>query len=362
MTTRPEELQLQLGRLLSGLYPGASISKLSPLAADEGKGPTEKALGYGRPLLVELRLPEGGTRRLVFRTQAANEYGHDRRADRAEAVLLSFDTFGLIPLHVRALDAGVIREDGLLSVRQGGEFYLVTEYSPGHPYAGDLRRVASEGRALEGDLQRVDRLASYLSRLHQRLPGPGYRRAVRDLLGHGEGIFGIIDGYPSNTAGAPLELLRGIEERCLSWRWRLREFEHRLCRTHGDFHPFNVLFDEGSELRLLDASRGCQGEAADDLTAMAVNYVFFAIDAPSSWRHGLGSLWRRLWRGYLDQTGDRELLAAAPPFFTWRALVVCSPRFYPSLSAKGRSAMLELARHFLDLGRLDPEAAEGLFP
>src|SRR5205823_6374435 len=121
------------------------------------------------------------------------------------------------------------------------------------------RRIAREGRARELDVACVDALAAYLATLHGGvLEGAGpvrYRRAIRDLLGHGEGIFGIIDGFPP-IAGVSQQRLHAIEKRCVEWRWRLREHEGRLAPTHGDFHPFNVVFDTGTRFTVLDASRG----------------------------------------------------------------------------------------------------------
>jgi aminoglycoside phosphotransferase (APT) family kinase protein len=143
------------------------------------------------------------------------------------------------------VDVGAIAADGgLVSLRGAGEPYLVTEWAEGALYAEDLRRVAREGRATALDLARCDALADALARLHaERIAdAPGWRRAVRDLLGHGEGIFGMVDGYPDGVPAAPPERLRAIEERCLAWRWRLRGRVHRLARTHGDFHPFNIVF------------------------------------------------------------------------------------------------------------------------
>src|SRR5437867_3783684 len=42
----------------------------------------------------------------------------------------------------------------------------------------------------------------------------------------------------------------------VSSRWRLRTRAHRLSRTHGDFHPRNLLFREGTDFSGLDRSRG----------------------------------------------------------------------------------------------------------
>src|SRR5690606_13915468 len=125
---------------------------------------------------------------------------------------------------------------------------------------------------------------------------------IRDLVGSGEGIFGIVDAYGPDVPAAPPERLRAIERGALEWRRRLRERSERLSRTRGDFHPFNVLLDEtedGERLALLDASRGCMGDPADDVTCMAINYVFFAVEHPRAWRGGLGQLWQRFWDVYL---------------------------------------------------------------
>lgn len=360
-----------LAALADRLFPGSVVLRAERLRPDAAAGADEeKALGYGEPLKVTVRGPDGRTHHLVFRTQAANEYGHDRRADRVEAAVLAFDVFPDIPGHVRALDVGLVGADGrLVSLRGAGEPYLVTGWAEGTLYAEDLRRVAREGTARPRDLARCEALADWLAALHARkLDDPvAWRRAVRDLLGHGEGIFGIVDGYPPDTPAAPPARLRAIEERCLAWRWRLRDRTRRLSRTHGDFHPFNVVFAPAApgaaaatDFTPLDASRGGKGDPADDLTAMSVNYVFFAAEHRAAWARGLGPLWRAFWGRWLAATGDREALEVAPPFLAWRALVVSSPRFYPHLGAPARDLLLGLAERALDAGRLDLDLPDAL--
>ena len=53
-----------------------------------------KTYGYGQPLLVRYRIA-GEERSAVFQTVAANPFGHERRADRAANLLLSYDTFSV---------------------------------------------------------------------------------------------------------------------------------------------------------------------------------------------------------------------------------------------------------------------------
>jgi hypothetical protein len=316
------------------------------------------------PVRIVLESDAGEVRELVWRVASANEFGHDRRADRAANMLLAYDDFARMPEHVAAIDVGTIAADGeLTSVRDGGEYYLITDYARGSIYADDLRRIVRDQRATALDVARVTALARFLAGLHTPIADPPrYRRAIRDLVGSGEGIYGIVDGYPRDTPGAGAPRLEAIEHRCATWRWRLRGSEHRLVRTHGDFHPFNVVFDEGDHFTLLDASRGGCGDPADDVTAMAINYVLFALDARGAWQRGLGVLWRRFWDTYLAARSDDGLLACSPPFFAWRALVVCNPRFYPVLSQPSRDALLGLAERALAAHRFDPTWVEELFP
>lgn len=357
MTPKP-----RLDEHLARLYPGWRILAIEPLAPDGGatRGATAKAAGYGMPARVRIVDDRGAERVLVWRVASANDFGHDRRSDRAGNALLAFDDFAHVPQHVAPLDVGAVAATGeLISLRDWDELYLITSYAPGTIYADDLRRIAREGVAGDLDIARVDALAAYLARLHVPLAGAArYRRAIRDLVGHGEGIFGIVDGYP---AGPLDERLQALERRTVEWRWRLRAHEARLARTHGDFHPFNLVFD-GTELACLDASRGTCGDPADDVTALAVNFILFAIDARRSWSRGLGVLWHRFWETYLAARPDPDLLRVAPPFFAWRTLVVCNPTFYPKLDDAARIELLDFAREALDAGALDPRAADRLFP
>ncbi|RMH38717.1 MAG: aminoglycoside phosphotransferase family protein [Deltaproteobacteria bacterium] len=353
-----------LDALVQELCPGGALLSVEPLGDDAAADRTEKGFGYGRALRLSVREADGCRRDFVLHTATANEFGHDRRSDRAAQMLLAFDSYRAVPDHVAAIDVGAVDRHGRLrSLRDCGEFYVVTDYAPGRLYADELRRIAAGAAVDDADLDRVDHLARYLAALHRDRGGPpaAYARAIRDLVGHGEGVYGIVDGYPPDVPGAPLDRLAELEQRVAGWRWKLRGRHDRLCRVHGDFHPFNILFDDRGNIALLDASRGCRGDAADDVTCLAINYVFFALTHPGTWAPAFSRMWYALWRTYLDRSGDREVVEVAPPYFAWRALVLANPRWYPRLTGGQRDALLGLAERVLDAERVDPEFAEELF-
>lgn len=347
--------------LVRSVLDGARLLRVTPLKPDTAlNGGTMKGTGYGAPIKLDVA-HAGRVRSLVLHTATPNEFGHDRRADRAAELLLAADTFQYIPNHVLALDVGAYRRGaGFVSLRGTGEFYLLTTWAEGHPYADDLRELASRGVAEEEDLERVETMARYLTRLHaERLKDEGaYVRSIRDLVGSGEGIFGIVDGYPADTPGVPPARLARLEQLCLAWRERLKRKTHRLRRIHGDFHPFNVLFDHTRELVLLDASRGSAGDPADDVTALAVNYLFFGLEHPGAWERGFGVLWQRFFQRYAELGLDAELASVVPPFFAWRALVLACPRWYPDARPETRDRLLGFAERLLEGEPFRPELAK----
>jgi hypothetical protein len=358
------EADVRLRRLVAGAIPGASIVGVRALGVDVmPSGSSTKGAGYGAPLRIDLEL--GGARRtVVLHTATANAYGHDRRADRAAEALLAADTFGGVPRHVQVLDVGAYRgEDGFVSLRGTGEFYLLSEWAEGNLYAESLRRIVRTGALDSGDVEAVDRLVKYLIALHgEKLSVPFAReRALRDLFGSGEGIFGIIDGYPENAGGVSRERLRELEKLCHDWRWRLKAHPRPLVRTHGDFHPFNVLLDPSGEPSLLDTSRGSMGDPADDVTCMALNFPFFALERVETWNGVFSVLWHRFWEHYLDLSGDSGLLEVAPPFLAWRVLVLASPRWYPQLGDDARGRLLTFAEAALTTDRFSPTLADAMF-
>lgn len=366
------EVTPALEGIVAKLSPGARLLRVSPFGVDDSAADdaaTLKGTGYGVPLRLDLLEPDGSSRTLVFHTEKADAFGHDRRADRAADMLLAFDRFGEIPRHVRALDVGAIGkgEGELVSLAGVGEFYLITSYAPGRVYADHLRTIAERGVASPVDVACARSLAELLADIHSTKHGADpqgelrYRRAIRDLVGSGEGIFGLCDAYAPDVPGAPPDRLRAIEERCLAWRWKLKHKSERLCRTHGDFHPFNILVDDDGAISLLDASRGCRGDAADDVACLAINYLFFAVERPETWRAALRPLYLEFLAAYQARARDAELLAVCAPFFAWRGLVVANPVWYPGVSERARDRVLSFVEQVLDAASFEPGMADAVF-
>jgi hypothetical protein len=187
-----------------------------------------------------------------------------------------------------------------------------------------------------------------------RGPDPGlYVRRIRELVGHGECLFGVDDSYPEQHAAR----LEDIERRCVAWRWKLKRRTARLCQVHGDFHPWNLLFREGADFSVLDRSRGEWGEAADDVTCLALNYLFFSLQRSGRLAGDFEALWLRFWDRYLERSGDRELLEVAAPFFAWRGVVMANPVWYPNLDETLRERLLQFVLNVLAEDRFDPRRA-----
>ena len=336
-------------------YDNARIETIRDLT--QAPGDSLKEFGYGHPILIVFRA-HNRTYRVVFHTHTADAFGHDRRSDRAAALLLADETYNTLPQHVRCLNVGAFKPDGqLLSLGDAGEFFLLTEYADGELYAQDLARIRDTGQALPGDIERARTLAAYLAEIHaiKKSAPVLYERHLRDTIGHGEGIMGLTDSYPPDYAPAPPAFLEAIEQQCIRWRWRLKAKSSRLSQIHGDFHPFNILFRTGTDFSILDRSRGAWGEPADDVSALSINYLFYALQQnPDSFDGPLAALFTAFWTTYLDMTNDREILTVIAPFFAWRGLVIASPLWYPNLHLQTRQTLFRFIRRVLEEEQFDP--------
>jgi thiamine kinase-like enzyme len=325
------------------------ILELQPIGGEERGQEAIKQFGYGRPLLVTYKVGAEEKQEVVHRVRQ-NEFGRERADDRAAAVWLDYRTFNRLPRHVEAVDMLVQDTAGeLKSLQTAVELLLVTTYRPGQLYADDLQRIRDEAAVRPQDEERVWQLAAYLAEIHQtRQESPMlWRRRLRDLIGHGEGIMGLTDSYPSNLPYAPSATLQAIEEAANRWRWRLRPMTHRLRQVHGDFHPYNIIFANKTTFYVLDRSRGAWGEPADDVSSISLNYLFFSLQRSGALTEPFRLLHELFWEKYLALRPDEEMLRVIQPWFAWRALVLASPIWYPTLSEDTRRKLLAFARNVL---------------
>jgi hypothetical protein len=325
------------------------IDEVQPLAGEETERQSIKKFGYGHPLLVSYRSGEL-KEKVVFHSIRRNAFGRERDDDRVAAVWLDFHTFNRLPRHVQALDVVVQMQDGAVrSIASADEMLLVTAYTPGRPYADDFARIRDDGELSQWDIERAEILAAYLAEIHEiKHDDPSlWRRRLRDLVGHGEGIMGILDNYPLDQMFVTEAELQEIEYLVNRWRWQLKPLDHRLRQVHGDFHPFNVLFEEELTFHLLDRSRGEWGEPADDLSCMTINFIFFSLQRHGRLEGPFLELHDRFWQRYFDTRPDDELTKVIQPWLAWRALVVASPVWYPTISLTVRHKLLTFTRRVL---------------
>ena len=319
-------------------------------------GALGKSYGYGTPVRIDYRLADGARRSAVLHTMSPGPFGHEHMADRAHSLLWSHHAFNRLPRHVQSFDVGGFQPGGnLLSLGQVEEFCLLTEFAEGSPYALDLERIRGGRRLTDLDFARADALCDYLVDIHSLRAGNSglYVRRIRELVGDGECIMGLADSYPPHPWFTP-QVLQQIEQLAVSWRWKLKNRTHRLRQVHGDFHPWNILFGPDVDFRLLDRSRGEFGDPADDVACLTLNYVFFSLQGSGRLEGGFEALFLRFWERYLEKTGDREILQVAAPFFVFRALVMASPLWYPSLEESVRRKLLAFLLAVLETDVFDP--------
>lgn len=351
-----EITETELSRYLSDRFSQhVRIMEMSELPGKSAPGTEMKRFGYGRPFLVLCSV--GGKReRFVFHRIRPNAFGREREDDRVAAVWLDHQSFNNLPQHVPAIDMIALGDTGeMRSLGNARELVLVTEFRRGVPYAHDLMRIRDEDTLTSLDRRRAEKLASYLSQIHQlRLDEPMlWARRLRDLIGHGEGIMGLTDSYKAGGTELTDKDLRSIEEAANAWRWRLKDVPGRLCQVHGDFHPFNIIFEKEDMFWVLDRSRGPWGDSADDVSCMAVNFLFFSLqrygrlDGPFKELHDL------FWKSYLSFRPDDGLPYVVQPWLAWRCLVLASPLWYPDISEDVRDKLFQFIHRILKLRRFD---------
>ncbi len=289
--------------------------------------------------------------RLIMKTIFPSEFGHEHFSDRAQVLLLANANYNEMPKHIKTIDVMGETPDRLISLKEVQEFHLFMDEAEGDPYFKDLNEILERGGLTEVDRKRARVLAHFLAEIHAiKYSGENtktlYRRRIRDLIGHGECIMGIIDSYDQEEFTTDRELI-DYAGKCLSWWGKIRDKSDRLCRVHGDYHPGNIWF-HGDDFTLLDRSRGSYGEPASDLSCLGVNYIYYAIKDRGTFEGPFAELFRLFLKAYLEKTCDYGFFEVTQPFFAFRVLVLANPKFYPDDTTETKRKLLDFGHSVLE--------------
>ncbi len=311
----------------------------------------------GAGFLIEMKTYEG-VKSYVVKGLFPEGLGHDYPSDRASVFLLDLDEYKNLSAHVHAIDVLSEMPDGSIKSIGGGiEYYLLMERVKGRDYFYDLREFSKKEALDARDIGKIKSMASYLADIHslKKASRSLYWRKIRDTIGHGECLMGVFDTYPDGVLD--YAEMAEIEKLCIDWRAKLKSKAHRLCQTHGDFHPGNIWFQDKATANfiLLDRSRGPWGDAADDVTALTINYIFFSLayldEIKSAYLESLNLFFSE----YIGLTCDYELFEVLAPFYAFRGAVVANPVFYPDIKPEIRGKIFNLIRNILLHDRFELE-------
>ncbi|SDN60372.1 aminoglycoside phosphotransferase family protein [Desulfonauticus submarinus] len=325
----------------------AKLTGIGEIGSLEEQG--MKDFGYGKPLLVHFEL-NGKPNSFVLSTMKGDKYGHQFYWDRAAILMFQYDCAARMDKHVKPMGLGYIDSRGrLIPVKEPKEFFLLTEKVEGHDYFLDLERMR-KGDVREEDFSLAKEFARWLAKVHsvKKKDEDLYLRRIRDLIGHSECIWGLIDAYPYPYEHFTPEEFQKLEKRLIDWRWKFRKFTHRLSAVHGDFHPWNVLVRDNLDFSVLDRSRGEWGEPADDVATMSCNYLLFGLYDQPKLSGPFEKLYLTFWEEYLSITNDKEILKLIAPFYVFRGLVIASPEWYPNHPVEVRKGLFRFIQNVLE--------------
>jgi len=363
-----------------GIYVNLKVGSYTVTVDEESlRNYLESKFGYGVEVLDIVKLGEGfhnagfllkfkqnsKLKTLVMRiVRGDTGWGHDYVSDRASVLLLQHTLYNTAPKNtcIPSIDVvAVLKNGSLVSIGDAVEFIQLVEpltEEHGRPYVEYLLELSKRRSLTCKDVDMCIKCVEYLSTLHSEKVSNRnlYVRHIRDLIGHGEMLMGVIDTYQDELDFISDEEICRIEVEAVKWRSRLKKKTHRLSRIHGDFHPFgNIRFKPDGSIVAVDLSREMYGEPADDVTALTINYLFISV-----WQHGLlEDCFRRLFKlfyeEYISKTGDEEILRVVQPFYAFRGMVVIHPIYYPEMKKEQRRMLVNFVLNVLEEDEFNPD-------
>jgi aminoglycoside phosphotransferase family enzyme len=353
--------QVQIPETVVQKYLEAKEGKKVKIVLYDKLGSGWHGTGYKIKFKVKSAKGKVNVKEIVVRTLMPEGFSHDFLADRAKVFVTQHEMSHHIPGHVRSYDVSGYSKDGeLISIGDAKEFFQVVEVANGSSYSSDFSRIKESGKLEAGDLEKARFLAKYLAKLHssklkasEEVTSSIRKRHLRDAIGHGEMLMGVVDTYPEGFKFITKDGLTEYICKAIRFREKVKDIKFTPCRIHGDFHPGNIIF-EGKNIKLLDASREIWGDPGDDVICLAINYVWFAVMQSGSFSGPFAELFNAFWQEYFDITKDELIVQTAGVHMAFRGVVVAHPFFYSAQSDDVRKKMISLVQSVLGQEKFDP--------
>jgi len=337
MEIKKEQIKKYLENKYSGKISDIQIEKL-------GSG----VLGTGFSLKFKINNKDNT---LILKSLFTQNLGMDYYSDRAASLIDAHANYNSMEHHVKSEDVIAYNEDtSLTSIGKAREFYLVMEEAKGKSLFSDFDEIKKTNQLSEQTKNKIKIISDFLVKLHanKHTSTPLYRRKMRDTIGSGGSLMGLLDMHPEQAFSQFKKEWLEIVMRSINFWGLSRNLSKRLCETHADYHPGNLWFDN-EKFTILDRARGRYGEPADDITAFIVNPILYAVITSKKFTGPFKEIFDIFWNNYFRQTKDREMRKVIAPYLAFRVAVVTNPLFYNDESLGGKESANDVRKQLITL-------------